>query len=80
MLSKIQRWGNSQGVRLPKHILDDAQMHVGDDLEIIVKEGRIALKKIEKRRFELAEMVKQMPRGYKTREESFGQPTGKEKW
>ncbi len=80
MLSKIQKWGNSQGIRLPKYVLDDAQIHVGDDLEITVKEGQIALKKMAKRKFELAEMVKRMPRGYHTREESFGTPTGKEEW
>jgi len=33
MLTKVQKWGNSQGLRLSKHVLDLADIAVGDDLE-----------------------------------------------
>ena len=39
MLTKIQKWGNSQGLRLPKNLLIDAQLGVGDDVDISVKDG-----------------------------------------
>ncbi len=29
MLAKIQKWGNSQGLRLTKNLLEDAQLDVG---------------------------------------------------
>ena len=80
MVSRVQRWGNSQGLRLPKHILESANISVGDDLEVIPQEGQIILKKVSKRKFDLAEMVSRMPRNYKVREESFGKPVGKEEW
>ena len=30
MLAKIQKWGNSQGLRITKALLSDAQINVGD--------------------------------------------------
>ena len=29
MLSKVQQWGNSQGIRIPKSLLHDSQIKVG---------------------------------------------------
>jgi antitoxin MazE len=80
MVSKVQRWGNSQGLRLAKHVLKSADISVGDDVEVIPQEGQIIIKKVSKRKFDLAELVSRMPRNYKAREESFGKPVGKEEW
>jgi antitoxin MazE len=80
MVSRIQGWGNSQGLRLPKHILQDADLSVGDNVEVIPQEGQILIKEVAKRRFDLAEMVSRMPRAYRVRGESFGKPVGKEEW
>lgn len=80
MVAKVQKWGNSQGLRLAKHVLESASISVGDDVEVIVGEEQIIIKKIEKPKFDLAEMVARMPRGYKACEESFGKPVGKEEW
>lgn len=80
MVAKVQRWGNSQGLRLPKHVLETADISVGDDVEVIPQEGQIIIKKVSKRKFDLAEMVSRMPRNYKAREESFGKPVGREEW
>ena len=80
MVSKVQRWGNSQGLRLPKHILESADISVGDNVEVIPQEGQIIIKKVSKRKFNLAEMVSRMPRNYKVQEETFGKPVGKEEW
>jgi antitoxin MazE len=80
MVAKVQRWGNSQGLRLPKHVLESADISVGDDVEVIPQEGQIIIKKISKRKFDLAEMVSRMPRNYKAFEQSFGKPVGKEEW
>ncbi|MEQ1826085.1 MAG: AbrB/MazE/SpoVT family DNA-binding domain-containing protein [Pirellula sp.] len=80
MVSKVQKWGNSQGLRLPKHILATADIAVGDSVEVTTHEGRIVITKVAKRKFDLAEMVAQMPRKYQVVEDSFGNPVGKEVW
>ncbi|MCI0621958.1 MAG: AbrB/MazE/SpoVT family DNA-binding domain-containing protein [Acidobacteria bacterium] len=80
MLAKVQKWGNSQGLRLAKHLLDDARISVGDEVEVFVQQEQIRIKKISKPKFDLAEMVSRMPASYKANEESFGKPVGKEEW
>ena len=80
MVTKVQKWGNSQGLRLAKHVLENAQLAIGDDVEIIVGEEEITIKKVVRPKFDLAEMVARMPRNYKTEEESFGKPVGREEW
>jgi antitoxin MazE len=60
--------------------LESADISVGDNVEVITQEGQIIIKKVSKRKFDLAEMVSRMPRNYKAREESFGKPVGKEEW
>jgi antitoxin MazE len=80
MTARVQKWGNSQGLRLPKHILESADIGVGDEVQVISQEGEIIIRKAPKRKFDLVEMVSRMPRNYKPREESFGKPVGKEEW
>jgi antitoxin MazE len=80
MVARVQKWGNSQGLKLAKHILESARISIGDDVEVIVGEEQIIIKKVGKPRFDLAEMVARMPRHYKAHEESFGKPVGKEEW
>ncbi len=82
IVSKVQKWGNSQGVRLSKQLLSQADLRLGDDVEIVVTEDQILVRKATKlsSKFDLRELVKQIPRGYRSREESFGRATGKEEW
>ena len=41
MVTKIQKWGNSQGLRLAKQVLEDAHISVGDDVDVTVRDGLI---------------------------------------
>ena len=80
MVSKVQQWGNSQGVRLPKNVLDLAHIAVGDEVEIIVDDRQILVKKVRRSKYDLAELVSRIPKRYKAREVNFGRPVGKEEW
>ncbi len=80
MVAKIQKWGNSQGLRLAKHILKDAGISIGDDVEIIIGEREIRIIKKARPKFILEEMVARMPKSYQVREETFGRARGREAW
>lgn len=80
MASKIQPWGNSQGLRVPKRILERADIAVGDLVEMIPQTGGILIKKVDKPKVDLAEVVSRMPSDYEVREEPTGPPKGKEAW
>ena len=82
MLAKIQKWGNSQGLRLAKNLLADAQLDIGDEVEIDVKDG-IMLVTPAKRirgRHNLKRLVSRIPENYKADETDWGEPVGKEVW
>ena len=82
MLAKIQKWGNSQGLRISKSILSDAQINVGDEVDITVKEGImiVAPAKRIRGRHSLKDLVSRIPKSYKPGEVDWGKPVGKEVW
>ena len=43
MLSKVKKWGNSQGIRIPKNILEDSCISVGEEIDITVEKGKIVV-------------------------------------
>ena len=79
MVTKVQKWGNSQGLRLSKHVLELAEIAVGDDVQIIVGECQITIRKAPPK-YDLAELVARIPKRYKAREVDFGPPVGREEW
>ncbi len=42
----IQKWGNSQGIRIPKIVLEQANLSENDQVELTVLDDSIILKKI----------------------------------
>ena len=82
MLAKIQKWGNSQGLRLPKSLLTDIGLEVGDEVEISVENGTVTITPAVKirGRHKLEDLVARMPEDYQTSEIEWGEPVGKEAW
>ena len=82
MLAKIQKWGNSQGLRLSKNLLADAHIGVGDEVDITVKDGIIVVSPAKRirGRHNLEDLVARIPENYQTSEVEWGEPVGKEAW
>jgi antitoxin MazE len=82
MLAKIQKWGNSQGLRLTKNVLMDAQINVGDEVDVSVKNGAIIVSPAKRirGRHNLKDLVARIPEDYETFEVDWGEPVGKEVW
>ena len=47
MQTNIVKWGNSQGIRLPKILLESAGLSEIDIVDITVENGNIIIKKAE---------------------------------
>lgn len=45
MYATIQRWGNSNGIRLPKALLDAVGLRANDRVELIQTEDAVTIKK-----------------------------------
>ena len=82
MLVKVQKWGNSQGIRLSKDVLAEANILVGDALEIITTKEQLVIKPVRKIRgkYDLKDLVSKIPSNYKVQEENWGAPVGLEVW
>ena len=82
MLVKVQKWGNSQGIRLSKEVLAEANILVGDALEIVTTKEQIVIKPVRKIRgkYDLKDLVSQIPSNYKVQEEDWGSSVGLEVW
>lgn len=77
MLAKIQKWGNSQGIRIPKSILSSAAFSDDEEVEIIALDGRIVIEHA-KRHKSLKERLKDYDGDYQCSEWNTGSPVGRE--
>lgn len=82
MRAKIQKWGNSQGVRVPKTVLEQARIAVGDEVDISVSKGRIVVRRAApvRGRYALKELLDRIPADYRAEEADWGPPAGREAW
>jgi antitoxin MazE len=81
MTAKISKWGNSQGLRMPKDIMESLHLHVGDDVSITIVDGKVIIEPMKKEilNYDLNELISKIPSDYKTSEE-FDTVMGKEEW
>lgn len=82
MITKVQKWGNSQGLRLSKELLADVRVEVGDAVYVRVQEGSLIVTPARRVRggHDLEELVARLPKGYQPGELDWGQPKGREVW
>ena len=82
MITRIQKWGNSQGLRLAKQVLEDASIAIGDDVDVAAKDGMIVITPSRRVRgkVSLKELILRMPKNSEPEETDWGKPVGKEVW
>lgn len=82
MVTKIQKWGNSQGLRLSKHLLEDACLSIGDNVDVTINDGVIVIAPVRSVRGKLSleDLVSRIPKNYKAEEVDWGEPVGGEVW
>ena len=80
---RVQKWGNSQGIRFPKKILKDLGIDINDKIEISLNDGEIILRKVKKY-IDLDDLFKDYKGDYRedfAEFEFFGEAQGREfKW
>lgn len=80
MTTMIQKWGNSQGVRIPKVILDSVNWSENEKIVIIVDNGKLVIEKAkeEHKRKNIKELFKDYKEDYTPVEIDWGKPEGDE--
>jgi antitoxin MazE len=81
MTVMISKWGNSQGLRVSKEIMESLHLSVGDKVDVRVEDEKIIIKPIResKIKYDLSALVSQIPQNYMSQEE-FSAPIGREEW
>lgn len=81
MVVQVKKWGNSQGIRLSKDLLDMIGIHNDDFLDITMKGDSIILKKVKKQHRTLEERAEEFGGKLGPYEEyDWGEPQGRERW
>ena len=80
MVTKVIRWGNSLGLRLPKKLADDLQMTSGTEVDIKVHDGKLVLIPVQRPKLHLKELLAGVTKANLHDEVDFGRRTGRETW
>ena len=82
MITKVQKWGNSQGLRLSKELLADVRIDVGDSVDVTVHDGALVITPARRVRggINLEQLVGRIPEGYEPEALDWGPPVGREVW
>ena len=76
-MSRITAWGNSHGVRIPREVLEQADIAPESEVTITAEAGRIVIEPA-RRRPTLAELLAQIRPGDRFDEIDYGAPRGRE--
>ena len=81
MTATISKWGNSQGLRFPKNILEELNLSIGDKVKFFIEDDKIILVPVKKSRkkYNIDDLVKKIPSDY-TPYEEFKSKAGIEEW
>ncbi len=80
MVVAISKWGNSQGFRIPKELLEKLNLSIGDMVKINCEKDRLIIQPAKKKKkYDINELVESLPLDYKTVEE-FDTKIGSEEW
>ncbi len=79
MRTKIQKWGNSLAVRLPKVIAAKAGLVIADEVDIDVEDtGRVVLLPLMRKQYRLEELLADITPSNLHGGIDFGEPRGRE--
>ncbi|MCX5953594.1 MAG: AbrB/MazE/SpoVT family DNA-binding domain-containing protein [Cyanobacteria bacterium] len=57
MQTRVQKWGNSLGVRIPRGLADEVGLGAGTEVSLIAKDGELVLRPSLPSRLRLADLL-----------------------
>ena len=78
-VTRIAKWGNSLGLRLPKSVAREAQLDEGDTVDVSVKNGAIVIRP-SRPTYSLEELVAKITPRNRHDESDWGPSVGRESW
>jgi antitoxin MazE len=78
MQVRVQKWGNSLAVRIPKPLAEDANVKEGIVLNLAVSEGKVVATPVERKKLSLKQLLAKVTRKNLHAEVDFGPSVGRE--
>lgn len=78
MTTKIQKWGNSIAIRIPKSFAHTTRIKEGSEIKLSIEKDKIVISKSEKQKYTLMDLLSKVTPDNIHKEVYFGPPRGKE--
>lgn len=79
MVTRVQKWGNSLGLRIPKSFAAEARVAEGCQVELSIEKGALLVRPL-RRRYTLDELLARVTKTNIHGELPSGAPMGREVW
>ena len=80
MVTKVQKWGNSLGLRIPKAYAEEAGVEEGSPVDVSIEGDRLVIKPLRARRYVLKDLLSLVREDNLHEEIPTGDPHGREVW
>jgi antitoxin MazE len=80
MQTKIQKWGNSLALRIPKSFALNVNLKQNELVDISIDKGKIIISPMAQKEYSLEELLKGVSENNLHSEFDTGAPAGKEIW
>lgn len=76
----VKKWGNSASVRIPAAVMDAAQLHLDQPVDVRVEGGRIVIEPLRPARYDVDALVAGITDENRHDPVEMGKPVGREAW
>ena len=80
MQTRIQRWGNSLGLRIPRSFAKEAGVEAGSEVDLSLRDGDLVVKPARRTTYRLKELLEKITAKNLHGEVDTGRPVGREVW
>ena len=80
MQTKIQRWGNSLGLRIPRSFAEEAGVIAGSEVDLSIRNGDLIVKPARRRTYRLRDLLAKVTPRNRHAAVRTGRAVGREVW
>jgi len=78
--ARIQKWGNSLALRIPKSFAAHSNIEQGSVVDLSLDNGKMIVEAAKEQEYSLDELLARVTKNNLHSEVDFGAPVGKEAW
>ena len=80
MQTKIQKWGNSLGLRIPKSFAEQAGVEAGSEVDLSVEDGELIIRPTRLPKYDLTDLLRRITAKNLHQQVETGEAVGREVW